>query len=220
MPIPFLRKAYRAVKKVFKGRRRVVARKPRRKFNRSNQILRVRKVVKKDRVNVVGGTTLFAFDTFELSDIPQYAAYAGLYEEYRIDKVVCKYVSLNNMALANQTALNTTLPFVSLGMIHTAIDTNDSTVPTSIQDMMNDSTYRGTRSSQNHTRALYPKFLNVVAGAVQAQSSGGWLKTENDNISHYGIKIALEGGSVSLAGATSYIVEPIITYYLSFKNPK
>ena len=63
-----------------------------------------------------------------------------------------------------------------LGMIHTVIDTNDVAVPTTIQSMMNDSTYRGTRSSITHTRSFKPKFMNVVASGVANQQRQDGLR--------------------------------------------
>lgn len=214
MRFPFIKKAYRAVKKVFKGRRRVNKRKA-----SGGNVMRLKKVVLKDRINVLSNTTTYAIDTFELADVPQYATYSSLYEEFRIDKITVKFMSLNNIA-SGTTAPSGIVPFMSLGMIHSVVDTNDDSVPTTIQGLMNDPAYRGTRSNLNHTRSFVPKFLNVVGGGSPAQSKSGWLKTEFNNITHYGIKVAFEGGVNSSLNAISYTVEPIITYYLSFKNPK
>jgi hypothetical protein len=90
--------------------------------------------------------------------------------------------------------------------------------------MMNDSTYRGSRSSRNHTRVIYPKFM-MSAGATQSKQARGWLSCFNADgttvsaVSHYGIKYAFEGGT-GTTGIASFLVEPIVTYFISFKNPK
>ena len=165
--------------------------------------------------------TQYGSDTFELTDVPQYFSYVGLYEEYRIDKVVYSWKCLNNVATATP-GLGTSY-VQTLGMVHSRVDNNDSVVPTTIQSILNDNTYKGTLSSRNHTRTIIPKFLSNVGGGVAAQQKTGWLNTDNANISHYGLKWAFEGG-VFNGGAVnsqiSFIVEPIVTYYVSFKNPK
>lgn len=203
-----LRKLGRAVKRVFRKR---PAR--RQKSNVNNGLLHVKKTIIDARVNVVSGTTIFGVDTFELNDIPQMTDYRQIYEEYRIDKIVYTFNSLTNMATP-QVGIG----YATLGMIHSVVDNNDATAPTSIQTMMNDSLYRGSRSSKNHVRVFRPKWLNQVAGGA-VQPKGGWLLTDSPNVSHYGLKYALEGGNASTP-STSFFVEPIVTYYISFKNPK
>lgn len=204
---PF-RKAYAKLKKVFKRRPKKA------KSNTQNGLLHTKKVVLNGRILAQGNVTQFYSDTFELSDIPQWGQYQALYEEYKINKIVFSIKSLDNVALVgSNVALNT------LGMVHSIIDYNDAVVPTSIQTMMNDSTYKGTRSSRTHTRVFTPRWLNNVAGGVSAQNKTGWLDTATPSVSHYSIKYALEGGSMAVP-ATSFIVELIVTYYISFKNPK
>ena len=212
------RRAYRAVRSVFRRKRkapkRVVRRRRAFRGVRSG-LVNVKKTIIDPRLVVTGNVTNFSSDTFELVDLPQYLSYTALYEEYRINKIVYSFKALNNMALPSQLAGNVS----TLGMIHTTIDYNDSVAPTSIQNMMNDSSYKGTLSNRSHTRTFVPKWLNVVAGGVPNQSKTGWLNCDNVNVSHYAIKWAFEGGTTSGA-PPSFYVEPIITYYVSFRNPK
>lgn len=213
---PF-RKAWRAVKSVFRRKRkaRKVVRR-RRVANSYNGLVRVKKTKIDNRIAVAANGTIFATDTFELQDLTEFASYVALYEEYRITRITYSFKALNNTASVPNGAVG----FVStLGMIHTIIDTNDSAAPVSIQQMMNDSTYRGSVSSRNHTRSFTPKWLNVLGGSVPDQSKTGWLNTSSTNVSHYGIKWAFEGG-VASGPLTSFYVEPIITYHLSFRNPQ
>lgn len=204
------------------GRRRKTAPR-RRRVAKQTGVLTIKKTVIDDRITVPGNSTVFGSDTFELADIPQYADYIKLYEEYRIDKIVYSFKSLNNVAPGGSMVAT---QFYSLGMIHTNLDMNDSVAPTSIQNMMNDPSYRGTRSSRNHTRTIIPKFQNVVGGNIQGQSKSGFLNcfaqdgTTVSSVSHYGLKYAFEGGVVVNGTVASFIVEPIVTYYVSFRNPK
>jgi len=221
---PF-RRVWRGVKKLFRGRRksagrkRVARRTPRSAVNRS---IVVKKSVKYDRITTVANNTGFGVDTFELADIPQYAAYSGLYDKFKIIKVKVTYRTLTNTSHMYQSPGQVT----TTGFVHSIIDTTDGVAPSSIADMMNDSTYRITRGTRDHSRMIYPKFMVNVGGGAQGQSKSGWLNTKlNDNAtingtSHYSIKYAFEGGSAPTAGYTTMIHEPSYTYWIAFKDPK
>lgn len=214
------RRAYRAVRSVFRRKRRAPKRRAvtrKRRAVRQTGALTVKKTVALDVINAVGNVTSYGSTSFEINDLPQYSTYFSLYEEYRIDKIVYKFNSLNNMATNGPS-----IGYATLGMIHTNIDYNDNVPPTSIQDMMNDPSYRATRSNRVHTRIFKPKWLDDVGGVVGVQQKTGWLKTASttQSIPHYGLKWAMEGGLVPTTGQFSFFVKPIITYYVSFKDPK
>ena len=213
---PF-RRAYRSIfRKKRPAKKRAKAMK-RGRTNVRNGLVHVKKTIIDPRVLVNANGTVFNSDTFELSDLPQYTNYTALYEEYRIDKIVYSFKALNNVAPTGLATAATT--FHSLGMVHSIVDLNDAVAPVSIQTMMNDSSYKGNRSNVNHTRTFVPKWLNNVGGAAAAQSKTGWLNTDFPGVSHYSLKWAFEGGTASAPGL-SYIIEPIVTYYVSFRNPK
>ena len=137
--------------------------------------LTVRKTEIESRVTVNAGATSYGVDTFELADLTQYTSYAALYEEFRIDKIVYSFKALVNQSAA---ALGAATSYVStLGMIHSIIDTNDGVAPTSIQTMMNDPSYRGTLSSRNHTRVIYPKFMMSAGSAQNKPTADGCQHT-------------------------------------------
>lgn len=106
------------------------------------------------------------------------------------------------------------------------IDTTDSSVSgATLQDFMNDSSYKCTPSTRDHVRTVYPKYLVDVGGNNASNSKSGWLNTRDVNnipsaVSHYGIKFAYQGGIASTAGYTSFIYDTFITYYIEFKDPK
>jgi len=217
-----LRKAWRAVKRVF-GRKRKTAGKVRRrqKLGRQTAHLTVKKSVLEAKEDVKSNSTVYGSETFELADLPQYLSYVALYEEFRIDKIVYTFHSMVNTA---PQFVNTGT--VTTGMVHSIIDYNDSTAPTSIQGMMNDPSYRVTRGTKaRHTRTIYPRYL-MSTGAVgnPGKQARGWLTCEVGAVinatSHFGLKWAFEGGVNSAGNYTAMYIEPIITYYVSFRNPK
>jgi len=218
----------RAVTQLFLGRRRKAVRAPKRRkrfAGKQTGMLTVKKTVIDDRIIVNSGTTQFGSDTFELADLPQYGDYINLYEEFRIDKIVYSFKALVNQSLG--TPVVGSLYVATLGMVHTNVDHNDATAPTSIQSMMNDPTYRGTSSNRHHTRVIKPRWLNTIGGAFQGQSKTGWLNCQDPSgnvnpASHYALKWAFQGGynNSPLVTPFSFMLEPIITYYVSFRNPK
>jgi len=212
------------MKKLFTRKKKYVARK-RKAVRRRKAVERavvVKKSVRYDRITTLGNAVNYGADTFELADIPQYLAYANLYDKFKILKVLVTYRTLTNSSHLYQSPGQV----VTAGFVHSYIDTTDAVAPSSLADMMNDSTYRITRGTRDHTRMIYPKFLNSVGGGVAAQSKSGWMNTRSadgvsiNTVSHYGIKFAFEGGTTATSAFTSMIHQPIYTYWIAFKDPK
>lgn len=223
-------KALKIGKRIFFGRRPKRAAKAgkarrggrRRRNAVYNRPLVVKKTVKYDRIVQACNQTSFGADTFELADIPEYASYIALYDKFKIQKVVITYRTLTNSSTIYQAPGQIT----TTGFVHSYIDTTDGVAPGSLADMMNDSTYKITNGTRNHTRIIYPKFMVNVGANVQGRSQSGWLNTKlvdnvtTNTVSHYGIKFAFEGGTGQSSAYTSMIFEPIYTYYVAFKDPK
>jgi len=174
-----------------------------------------------DSISVANGAFVNGNETFELADMPQFANYVALYEQFKITKVVYHFRSQNpqQSTLAGPHCL---------GYLHTVVDLNDSVnfaaSRAGIQNMMNDNAYKGVKSSRDLTRTIRPMFL-TQAGTQTAKSVRGWLNTKDvagvvNAVSHYGIKWVIEGGVAASANPLSVQYQPIITYYIQFKNPQ
>jgi len=175
-----------------------------------------------DQIQVANGAFVNGNETFELADMPQFASYVALYEQFKISKVVYHFRSLNPQQSTVGSNAN------SLGYLHTVVDHNDVVnFPASragIQSMMNDNAYKGIKSDRDLTRVIRPMFL-TQAGTQTAKSTRGWLNTKDvagvvNAVSHYGIKWVIEGGVASASNPISCIYQPLITYYIQFKNPQ
>jgi len=177
------------------------------------------------RINVSNSAFSAGSDTFELADMPQFSNYIALYEQFKITKVVYHFRSLNpQQSISSATGASAS----TLGYLHTVVDHNDAALPAAsaagIQNMMNDSAYKGVKSNRDLTRTIRPMFL-TQAGTQTAKSVRGWLNCRDvagvvNAVSHYGIKWVIEGGLASSPNAFSCVYEPIITYYVQFKNPQ
>ena len=219
------RRAFRGLRRLFRRKKRPAATRKRRGTKkrgvRQTGQLTIKKTLIGNRQTILSNVTSYWSESFELPDIPQYLNYAALYEEFRIDKVVVKLISMNNQA---PNFVNTGT--VTTGLIHTVVDTNDSNIPISIQQMANDPSYRVTRATKvSHTRVIYPKYLQEVQSNSTSKPSRGWMTCQNaagviNAVSHYGLKGCYEGGVNSAGNYTSFYLEPQFTYYISFRNPQ
>lgn len=217
----FFRKAYRFVRRIFRGRRKAKRAIPKRRKTIKRLVARpflVKKTVQLDNIIVNANAQTTQVITGELNDIPEFAVYSQLYDQYKLMKMTVCYRVLNPINVANVTG--GTYYLQTNGMVHSVIDYTDSTPPPSIQVLMNDNSYFGTKSHRDHVRTFRPKFLNLIAGNSQSQSmKSAWLHTAAPNVSHYGLKTIFEGGG-GAPGTTSMIIKPILTYYFGFKDQK
>lgn len=222
--MPIFRKIWKGVKRMFGKKRakpRYKSKYAKRRPVRQTGHLTIKKTVVLGKANVLSNANIAFTDTFELGDFPQYINYIELYEEFRIDKIVYRLVSMNNQApnfINNGT--------VTTGLIHSIIDYNDANAPASIQALMNDPSYRCTRATKaSHTRVIYPKYLTEVQNNSTSKPTRGWMTCKNsagvvNSVSHYGVKGIYEGGVNTAGNYTSFYIEPQITYYVSFRNPQ
>jgi len=158
--------------------------------------------------------------------MPDYAAFANLYEYFRIDKVKVDFRAMNNQAVHGGSQISN-VAFNSMGRIHTVIDYNSANnynaTRAGVQDMMKDNSYKCTTSNKSHSRTFVPKILLEAGGSsVGAVSKAKqWIPTgaTTASLSHYCLKWILEGGE-GVATYASYVVEPTVTMWVSFKDIK
>jgi len=177
-----------------------------------------------DPIDTGSGGFSVGTESFELADMPQFSNYIALYEQFKITKVVYHFRSLTPVNIGSPVS-----GYGSLGYLHTKVDHNDIVAPVGslagIQDMMNDSAYKGVKSSRDLTRVIRPMFL-TQAGTQTAKSTRGWLNCKDvsgaiNAVSHYGIKWIIQGGRNQITGQTASVsYQPVITYYIQFKNPQ
>lgn len=223
LPLRALRKLFagrKAMKAQLVGKRRVVRRRRARKV-KGTAVYTKKFVLFQDKITCGPGLYVAGRDTFELNDCPDVAKYVALYENYRIDKISYKF-----RALCPVNLISNGTTAVTAGMIHTKVDYNDNILPgasaAGIQNMMMDNNYRGNKSTRDLTRTFKPKYLTSAGTSGEVVQKSGWINTSAPNVSHYGIKWILEGGwyNGTIPLAPNVIYEPVITYYVSFKDPQ
>lgn len=166
---------------------------------------------KSSAFQVVPGTDTFGSINFALQGmipVTQLSALQALYDSYSIKKCIVKLLPKFNSI---DTTANSLVP------IFTVLDFDDSTLPTSLDQLYQYGTCRMTRGSAPHVRTVLP-CANVVvdgttAGAMIKRSP--WLDLGNSNVPHFGLKYGLPALP---AGASPLDYDLEVTTYVSFRG--
>lgn len=148
--------------------------------------------------------------TFKLSDCAQSSTFIALYDQYKIDKVVVRFIPMTNCNLLS-TAVMTGNP----GVLGTSIDFDDSTLITTLNQMTEYSSFRQIPavSMKTHVVSLRPRISNSLTW------DGKWIPCDNinDDRAHQSIRVYIDPyASINLVQNWQVFCQ----YYLSFRNVK
>jgi len=192
-------------------RRKLARRIPRGPARAPNVYHFKRKVFLQDYA-VVSTTQILGAIQFALVDLPGSTDFTNLYDMYRFNKVVWKLIPKVSEALLNAGG---TLSNANLQQIHSVIDYDDNTAPTSINQLVQYQSHKLTRGHQMHTRVVVPKCQMTVSGASAAPKAKQWLDCDQNSLAHRGLKFIIPAPATP--GTTVYY-DLEMTYYMSFKN--
>lgn len=204
----------------YRRRARLMKRRPRRTIRRRSRMMKKRVLnIHHFKRTLIGTpistavTTTFGSTFFRLNSLVDSSEFTNLFDQYRINKIVWKLVPNANNADAGATQ--------RLPQVHSVIDHDDVTAPTTLDQLVQYSNYRMTMGSRVHTRVFTPSsiddsFQSAGTSYPATISYKKWLSSTYDAITHLGIKYAI--GSTATAGSITYT--PYITYYLSCKDVK
>lgn len=129
----------------------------------------------------------------QFTNLPNATEFTALFDEYRINKMVVKFVP-------NYTGsdMNPNATFNSLPNIYSIIDYDDASTPANLDELLQYPNMRMTRSNQIHTRVFTPKVsLDVNGVAGTAAKAKQWLDCNQTTIPHYGMKYWIDAAGVS-----------------------
>lgn len=164
--------------------------------------------------NVVSNRALY----FTLGDCAQSATFTGLFDQYRIDKIVIDFIPMTQM---NNFSVGTAVGNVNNpGLFGTIVDYDDATALTTLADyeQFPNFKYQPCISMRTHRRSFRP---HIAVGAYNGAFAGyknepaGWIDCATNSIQHYGIKIFWDGYANANALQTFQVM---CKYHLSFKN--
>jgi len=153
--------------------------------------------------------------TFSLNDIDvtgERTLWAQLYDCYKINMIKIEWIPRANFMPMNSAQ------DVNNFLFWTCIDYDDSTVPGSLQEVINYRNARKTMGYRRHKRIFRPTYS--VPKYATATTSGygpgrGWIDCASGGVVHYGLKYGAQSGGTP--GGSSDYYDVITTYYVAFK---
>lgn len=199
-------------------RRRRLTRRPRRMMRRRP----MRSLTMKRRINThhfkrtfllaqftasATGPNFYGYN-FTLSALPNYIEFTNLFDQYRINKVVVKFVPSAN---SDNIGASQIIP-----NLHSAIDNNDSTAPTALTQLYEYGSYKRTRGTQTHTRVFTPSCLADISVSSSSPKWKQWIGTQFPAVEHYGLKV----GCDQVVTTNDIYWLPYATVYFSCRSVK
>jgi hypothetical protein len=196
------------------------ARRPR-KYNRRYKRTRVARPLNRGNVhhfkrtfqsadisNLTAGASAGAYAP-AFTNLPNNTEFSALFDEYRINKVVVKFVP--NFTGSD---LNPNASFNSLPNIYTILDYDDNNTPANLDELLQYPNMKMTRGHAIHTRIFTPKVCLDVGGSnAVAPKAKQWLDLSFASIPHYGMKWWLDA-----SGVTTGKYRVFITMYFSCRG--
>lgn len=215
--MPFLASKYRRRYRSARRRRNNIVR--RRRLYRSNRGRRLglklhhfkRTYVGSD---ISGGTTITSGAlSFALNSLPGYTEFTNLFDCYRINKIVVKFVPAVTSAEVGATSTNPMTNFF------TVLDFNDATALSTLNDAFEYGNLKMTRGYKTHTRVFTPSTLLLGSDSSDRAAMPKykqWITTAEADILHYGCKYVAE----TQATAADIVWKTYVTMYFSCKSVK
>lgn len=202
-------------------RRRFVRRRrtfPRRRFPR---IYHFKRTVGLGEIEVVTADVK-RVETVSLASIQNHADFTNLFDAYRINKAVIKYLPRQNVVVGNMPVAQTTVTNGQPVCI-TAIDYNDNNSGFSQADLLEYQNHRIHKGFGPITRKWTPAVEVAVEGSTGAAIVGNqkfkqWIDVAAFDARHHGLKAIFS--PVSANSTTGYLYEVFLTLYFSCKQVK
>jgi len=164
-------------------------------------------------INQSAATDIKGQLSFMLSNLDDYNDFTQLFDQYRINKVVCRFIPKYTVSNLNTGAATNVTRFFS------CIDTNDNSIPSNLNEIRQYQTCKITNATKSHTRTVACKPIIgafTYAGSFVAPMTipKGWINCASATVEHFGLKYGIDQGVTGTL--QSWGVE--IKYYLSFRT--
>lgn len=160
-----------------------------------------------------GAPKTFGSLTFQLSDLPNYTEFTELYDLYKINKVKVELIPKINSATLNGSA--------QMPIIHTTVDSNDSTPPAALTELMENEDLKTTRGTSIHKRYFTPKcqlklYESIATDGYATARRNPFINTADPTVPHYALKWCLEN-PIS-GGEVYWYCDMKVTYYIACRE--
>jgi len=161
-----------------------------------------------DAMNTSATVPTYLGQYFSLaSNVPNYASYTALFDEYKIDEVE---------VWINPNPLTTLAASTVRGLYSSAVDYDDANTPSTVATVSDKQNSLTTTVTESHYHKFQPKFaVGTYSGTfVSFGSSTGWIDCGSPNVQHYGLKLAFSATSAGIQ-----FVSFTIRLTVSFRSP-
>lgn len=158
-------------------------------------------------------TNSFGAYAFQFNQLPNFSEFTSLYDSYRINKIVIRYVPNINSANSGSTPMS---------QFHTVLDYNDATPLTLLNTAFEYQNWKMTRGATVHARTWTPSILDGVGNSGGVSPSfvkpayKQWIATSSTDIPHFGLKWVCE----ATTNVSDIDYRPYVSVYFSCKSTK
>lgn len=152
----------------------------------------------------------FSAYNFSLSDLPNSTEFTSLYDMYKINCVKISFIPQQTQSISIGSINN---PNAS-ARFFSAIDYNDGSAPTSLDDLRQYQSCKMTPILRTHKRVIFkPKILDSNGFSISP-----WMTTASPSANYFGLKVAVEPMESTTTTTMVYTIEAKL--YMSFKQVK
>lgn len=161
--------------------------------------------------------------SWKLSDVPGYTEFTNLFDQYRINMVVVKFICRASSTSVMESYNNSA---IALPILHWVIDLDDEGTPANISELEQygkKHTYMFDAGKRVATCKIRPRNTNKVYGAASADAAalakpGIWLDTASATVPYYGLKYILDIPQTGTVYNMTFDV--VTTFYLQFRQSR
>jgi len=175
----------------------------------------VKKTFQADNVVAHGNSTMSGyFLQFAPNSLPGWSNYQTLFNLFFFKKIkVTITPTSDNTILSAQTFFNQS--------VHSSIEYVDPTVPSTVVGIINDQSYKRTKSLKDHVRTLYPKVpmdINTSIVDTDTTTVNKWMHTDNSfDMLYNGLRLLLDPIA---SGGIDLNFNVYVEYTIGFKDSK
>lgn len=174
----------------------------------------VRSVSSADITQVANADAFMTY-RFTLNDISNTTDFTALFDQYRFRAVKIEFRPRFNQANPGSVLAN------RLPRLFSVIDYDDNNAPTLISQLREYQSVKETRFDQDHVRLLKPRMAAIVldnanTNTALANEAAKWIDLAALTVSHFGVKIAIEGGVSGQTNLQSWSVD--LHYYIEMRQ--
>jgi len=191
----------------------------RRSFRKSRNTLHVRRAANVTTVTTSAGLEYDGAMSFNLNECFSAGEFTGLFDQYRINAVVLKFIPDFPSLVSTDTNVNPSTGLLAPN-IHWCIDINDA-IPATIGSLAQYNGYHVKVFNRPMTIKIRPRasaayYQSAIATAYGPAKPRTWFDTNSPNLPHYGFKFVID--TVSGNQIVRFRIRPI--YYVSLKQTK